>query len=230
MVQLIAAALTFLALHRLVSGSSLRVTLTRHLGEALYLRLFAVASLGVLLWLGFAFTSVRSRPENVDLWSVPPIAHWLQLGLQLVAFLLILPGVMTPNPGTVRQQEAVNRSDIVQGMLRITRHPFLWGMAIFAAGHLLVRSDVASWIMFGTVLIVALSGTVSIDAKRRRQLGERWLRFSSQTSNIPFAAILGGRQKVSLAEIGWRRLLAAVTVWAALLVAHPFLFGASVFP
>ena len=229
MVNLIAAAFAFLILHRVVSGTSLRDTLTRRFGESLYLRVFAVVSLGALLWLSFAFAEIRSRPENVDFWIVSPIPIRLQLGIQLVAVLFILLGLVAANPGTVNQQDVVNRSDIAQGILRVTRHPFLWGMAIFAGGHLLARSDVASWIMFGTLLVVALSGTVSIDAKRRRQLGERWLTFSNQTSNIPFVAILRGRQSLGLIEIGWGRPLVAVSVWSALLFAHPFLFGTAAF-
>jgi uncharacterized membrane protein len=125
--NLIAAALAFLFLHRAISGSKLRDTAARRLGETLYLRLFAAASVGILLWLGFAFAGARNRPENIELWPSPPFAHWLQPGIQLVASLFIASGLATPNPGTVRQQESVSRPDIVQGMLRITRHPFLWG-------------------------------------------------------------------------------------------------------
>ena len=230
MANLIAAALAFLFLHRAISGSKLRDTAARRLGETLYLRLFAAASVGILLWLGFAFAAARNRPENIELWTSPPFAHWLQPGIQLVAFLFIASGLATPNPGTVRQQESVSRPDIVQGMLRITRHPFLWGVAIFAAGHLSVRSDVASWTLFETILIVAVSGTASIDAKRRRLLGERWLGFANQTSNIPFAAILGRRQRLNLEEIGWRPVLAAVAAWGACVFAHPYLFGGPAFP
>src|SRR5262249_26787963 len=151
----------------------------------LYLRLFAIASAAGLFWLGFAF--MRAQPGDVGLWMVPRPALWLQPAIQLIAFAFVACGLVTPNPGTVGQQQSVNRLDIGRGMLRITRHPFLWGVAIFAAGHLSVRSNVASWILFGTLLVIAVSGTMSIDAKRRRQLGDRWLDFSNQTSNIPFA-------------------------------------------
>jgi uncharacterized membrane protein len=35
---------------------------------------------------------------------------------------------------------------------------------------------------------LALLGPLSIDAKRKRKMGERWLAFAAQTSNVPFAA------------------------------------------
>ena len=110
-------------------------------------------------------------------------------------------------------------------MLRITRHPFLWGVALFSAGHLMVRHDAASWVLFGTLIFVALAGTISIDAKRCRSHGTQWERFRSDTSNVPFAAILTGRQRLRLSEIGAVRLLAAIAVWAAMIWAHPFLTG-----
>ena len=110
-------------------------------------------------------------------------------------------------------------------MLRITRHPFLWGVAVWALGHLLVNGERASLILFGSMFLLAVSGTASIDAKRRRALGSKWDAFAAQTSNIPFAAIVAGRQKLSLAEVGWWRILVAIVLWLALAWAHPLLFG-----
>jgi len=78
---------------------------------------------------------------------------------------------------------------VVRAMLRVTRHPFLWGVAIWAVGHLLVNGDRASIVLFGGMLILAVSGTSSIDAKRRRKLGDKWDAYAAQTSNVPFAAI-----------------------------------------
>jgi uncharacterized membrane protein len=115
-------------------------------------------------------------------------------------------------------------------MLRITRHPFLWGVAIWAGGHLLVNGDAASIVLFGAMLILALFGTASIDAKRRRALGAKWDAFAAQTSNIPFAAIAQGRQSLKPGEIGWWRIVLAVGVWAALAWAHPYLFGVRALP
>ena len=154
----------------------------------------------------------------------------VQIGLQLLAMLLIVPGLTTPNPTSVRQEGALDRPDVVKGMLRITRHPFLWGVAIWAVGHLLVKGDAASILLFGTMLALALFGTASIDAKRRRALGSKWDAFAAQTSNIPFAAIAAGRQRLNVGEIGWWRIVLAVAIWAALLWGHPYLFGVRALP
>jgi uncharacterized membrane protein len=230
MTNLVAAAAVFLALHLLVSGTRVRDALTVTIGQGPYMGLFSLASVGVLVWLGMAYASARLAPANEAYWSLTPLTRDVQIGLQLLAMLLIVPGLTTPNPTSVRQEATLDRPDVVKGMLRITRHPFLWGVAIWALGHLLVRGDAASILLFGSLLALALFGTASIDAKRRRALGAKWDAFAAQTSNIPFAAIAQGRQRLDLLEIGAWRLILAVAVWAVLLWAHPHLFGLRALP
>jgi len=230
MLSLIAAASFFLAIHLLVSGTRVRDALTGKIGLGPYMGLFSVSSLAGIAWLGVAFAQARHAPANVAYWDLTPATRWVQIALQLVAVLLIVPGLTTPNPTSVRQEGALDRPDIVRGMLRITRHPFLWGVAIWAGGHLLVNGDLASIVLFSAMLILALLGTASIDAKRRRALGAKWEGFAAQTSNVPFAAIAQGRQTLSLSEIGWWRIVLAVGVWAALAWAHPYLFGVRALP
>jgi uncharacterized membrane protein len=144
--------------------------------------------------------------------------------------LLIVPGLATPNPTSVRQEGALDRPDLVKGMLRITRHPFLWGVAIWAAGHLLVNGDRPGIVLFGSMLVLAIFGTTSIDGKRKRALGEKWNAFAVQTSNVPFAAILAGRQSLKLGEIGWWRIALALAIDVALLFGHPYAFGVRALP
>jgi uncharacterized membrane protein len=230
MMSLAAAAAFFLAIHLLVSGTRVRDALTGRIGQGPYMGLFSLASVAGLAWLGFAFAAARSAPANATYWSLTPATRDVQIALQLLAMLLIVPGLTTPNPTSVRQEATLDRPDVVKGMLRITRHPFLWGVAIWALGHLLVRGDNASILLFGALLALALFGTASIDAKRRRALGSKWDAFAAKTSNLPFAAIAAGRQRLALGEIGWWRLALGVIVWAVLLWAHPFLFGVRALP
>jgi len=229
MTNLIAATTVFLLIHFVVSGTRMRDTLAARLGDGAYLGLFSLASVVVLIWLGFAFTGAREA-DGAALWGMTRGTQMAQLVLQLVAVLFILPGLTTANPTSVQQEGALERPDVIKGMLRITRHPFLWGVAIWAAGHLLVNGEPASLILFGAMLVLAVFGTASIDAKRRRALGATWDSFAAQTSNIPFAAIAAGRQKLSLGEIGWWRVALAVAVWAMLTWAHPYLFGVGALP
>jgi uncharacterized membrane protein len=134
------------------------------------------------------------------------------------------------NPTTVRQEATAQKAGAVRGVLRITRHPFLWGVAIWAAFHVAANGDEASVVFFGTFLVLALLGTLSIDAKRRRKLRGGWTDFASKTSNVPFGAILSARTSFSAKEyFDWRFLLALI-LFIALLFAHAALFGVSAFP
>ncbi|MDO9337273.1 MAG: NnrU family protein [Caulobacter sp.] len=226
MPMLLAAAAVFVLIHLAISGTRLRGVLVGVVGEPAYMGLFSLASLGVIVWLGMAYGAARGT--GPVLWTVPDAARWLQAGLQFIALLFVVVGLLTPNPTSVKQEGAVDRP--VTGMLRITRHPFLWGVTIWAAGHLLLNGDAPSLVLFGSMAVLGVFGTLSIDAKRRAALGAPYEAFMAKTANIPFAAIVQGRQPLRILELGWWRLLAAVAVWAALLWGHGMIFGVSALP
>ena len=230
MASLLFAAAFFVLLHLVVSGTRVRDALTGAIGQGPYMGAFSLASVAGLAWLGFAFAAARTASWNLAYWQVTPATRWIQLALMLLSLLLVVPGLTTPNPTSVAQEGALDRPDVVKGMLRITRHPFLWGVAIWAAGHLLVNGDRAGVVLFGALLVLAVFGTISIDGKRRRALGDKWDTFAAETSNVPFGAILAGRQTLNIGEIGWWRILLAVAIYAALLVGHPYAFGVRALP
>ena len=148
----------------------------------------------------------------------------------LLAFLIGVPGLMMPNPTAVGQSSGVTKEENVRGVLRVTRHPFLWGVAIWAAYHLAANGDLASVILFGAFLVLAIFGTFSIDAKRQRKLGAQWATFARQTSNLPFGAILGARNTLKLGEYFDWRFLVALLVFVVVLFAHARVIGVSPFP
>lgn len=57
--------------------------------------------------------------------------------------------------------------------------------------------------------------------------GAAWQRFADVTSNVPFAAILAGRNRLGLAlrEIGLLRPAVAIVFYAAFFVLHGRFFG-----
>ncbi len=223
MTSLIAAAAFFVLLHLLVSGTALRGVIVRIVGEGAFMGLFSLASVAGLVWLGMAYGEARGSGDLY--WDLGPGAKHGALALVLLGFLLLVPGILTPNPTGVKQEGALDKPDPARGMLRVTRHPFLWGVAIWALAHLLANGDAPSVILFGALLALALSGGASIDAKRGKALGAKYAAFVARTSNVPFAAILAGKQKLSLGEIGWWRLLLAVVIYVAVLGGHSVLFG-----
>ena len=75
------------------------------------------------------------------------------------------------------------------------------------------------------VVQMAFAGTVNIDRRRHRAGGEAWRRLESETSNIPFLAVIQGRTEIHWSEIGWVRPLGGVFLYAAVLFWHPVVFG-----
>lgn len=226
MTMLIVAMTVFLALHLLVAGTSARDVITRTIGEGPYMGLFSLASIGGLAWLIVAFGAARSSPENHAFWTVTPATRHPVIALVAIAFLLAVPGLLTNSPTRVRGDNVVDSPNAATGMTRISRHPFLWGVAVWAIAHLITNARSADFVLFGGLLILSVAGTYSIDAKRLRALGARYEAFKAQTSNIPFAAILQSRQSLKIGEIWWR-LLIAIVVWALVLWGHPKMFGAN---
>jgi uncharacterized membrane protein len=115
-------------------------------------------------------------------------------------------------------------------VLRITRHPMMWAFALWAAVHLIGNGELAAAVFFGTFLVTAAAGMPSIDHKFALRDPLRWQRFAAETSILPGGAILAGRNRLIWEEIGWLLPLAAVLLWAGLLIGHRHLFGVAPLP
>jgi uncharacterized membrane protein len=230
MTMLIAAALVFVALHLFVSGTRLRDTITGAIGEQPYLGLFSVASLAAIVWLAIGYNHAQASTDP-QLYDLGPGIRHLGIPVVAIAFFLGVQGLLAANPTRVQVgQPSATPADAIHGVVRITRHPFLWSVVIWSAFHLAANGDEASVIFFGSFFVLALFGTAFIDAKRRRKMGAAWEAFASRTSNIPFAAVLSGRNTLGFSEdFGWRFLVAMV-LFLAVLFTHYHLFGVSPFP
>lgn len=224
MTELVVAAAFFVGIHVFISGTALRDRFVARLGERGFLGFFSVLSIVALGWLVWSY----GRAPYVELWTPAAALRPLVLLLVLAAFLLVVIGLTTPSPTVVGGEAQLAREEPAAGILRVTRHPFLWGVATWAFAHLLANGDAASLTLFGSLLALALIGPPSIDRKRARRLGERWERFAARTSNVPFAAIIAGRSSLDVAAIGWWRIALALVLYAAFLLLHRPLFGVAV--
>ncbi|TMH37186.1 MAG: NnrU protein [Betaproteobacteria bacterium] len=220
MEMLALATIVFLVTHS-VSSTPLRSGLVALLGENAYLGLYTLVSLLTLGWMIWAY--VEAPYER--LWVGDEFKAWA-VALMPVSLVLIASGALTRNPSAVRQESALRTMGEPRGILRVTRHPILWGIALWAAVHLISRGDTASLIFFGGFLLLAASGTVLQDRRKDRMIGVDWQRFAVTTSNFPFAAIIQGRNQFRFDEIGWGKVLAGLALYFVLAFLHPYLFGA----
>lgn len=223
MAELTLAALFLPLSHFGIASTPLRSWLVGRVGQGPYLVLFSVVSAGAFWWLVYAY---RTAGVNV-LWVAPGPVRWLAVAMIFAGIVLAVVGVVTPNPTTVGADALFDRPDVVTGVLRVTRNPFLWGVGIWAFGHVLVGGDVASILLFASVGSLGLLGAPLLDARKARQHAQRWRAFSEETSSVPFLAIARGRQRFAPGEIGLWRIAAGVGAFAALLFLHRRLFGVS---
>lgn len=226
MASLVAAGLFLLVTHFGISSTPLRAALVERVGEKPYLGLYSLITALAFWWLGSAYTGA----PTTMLWAPASWQAWVPLLVVPVALLLLVAGFSTPNPTAVGQTGRLEQPDAVRGILRVTRNPFLWGVGLWALAHLVPNGDTAALVLFGTLAVLSLLGSVLIDAKLARRLGPVWDRYAAETSNVPFAAILSGRQRFVWREIGWVRLAVALVLYAALLHAHKWVFGVSPLP
>lgn len=210
------ASAVFLASHLGLSSAAMRGRLVRRIGEKGFQGLYTLIA---LLTLGAMIAAYIQASHHIYLWPPGPGVRHLPLLVMPLALLLIVGGVMTPNPSAVGMENQLDQPEPARGVLRITRHPMMWGIVLWAAVHILANGDLASLLFFGGLLLTALLGSLHLD---RRMAADQ--RFTAVTSYAPFAAMLGGRQTVRWAEL--RRPAAwGLGVLIALLLLHPYLFG-----
>jgi uncharacterized membrane protein len=217
---LVLATAVFIATH-FVPSTPLRPGLVAMLGDKGYLGLYSLVSLVAIGWMIWAYTGA---PHD-RLWVGDEFKVWA-LVLMPFSLISVVAGGMTRNPGAVRQEDALATMGEPRGILRVTRHPIQWGIALWALLHLVARGDTASLVFFGGFALLSILGTALIDARKNRTLGASWQRFASVTSNFPFAAIVQGRNQFRFEEIGWKKVLIGVGAYFVILFLHPFLFGA----
>jgi uncharacterized membrane protein len=212
---LLAATAAFLLTH-FVSSTPLRGALVRSMGEWPYRGLYSLVAFVTLGWMIWAY----GQAPHAQLWTG---VRLLPVIVMPFAFVLIACGYFR-NPTMVGADKLLKSDDPARGMIRITRHPIMWGIMLWSAAHVIARGDLKSLIFFGAFFLLAGIGTLAMDA--RKKSNPDWPRFAAVTSHVPFVAIVQGRNRLAWREIGWVRPVIGLVLFAAFFAVHPWLFGA----
>lgn len=221
---LVAGLLIFVVGHFVLSAGPVRRPLVRALGEGKFQLAYSlVAALGLyLLVVGLG------EAPYVELWPPMPWTTQVPLAVMPLCVLLWVFGFSTPSPTAAGQSGRAN--DPPRGIIAITRHPALWGFALWGLAHLPPNGDLATVAFFGGFVALAFGGMWHIDRRRAARLGARWQGFAEQTSVLPFAALIGGRARLSFGRGDLLRLVIAAVVFIGLLHTHHLLFGVPAVP
>jgi uncharacterized membrane protein len=191
----------FVAVHVVPMVPGWRAALVGRLGEGGYKAGFAgLAFLGLI----GAIVAYRFTP-HVPLWLSPPPLRIVTTVLMLAAVLLFAGAQGVP------------------WFKRIVRHPMLWGIGLLGLAHLLVNGEVAGVILFGGLAVFGFAWQGLTD-RRDAELDPAGFAETRRTTSFwPFAKWNARSDPVTL-----RPLVIGAIVYIALILLHPWLFGAPV--
>ena len=191
----------FVAVHIVPMVPTWRKALIGRLGEGPYKAAYSLLALAGLIG---AIVAYRFTP-HVPLWSSPE-------GLRAVTAILMLAAVLL---------FAGARG--VPWFKRIVRHPMLWGTGLLGIAHLLVNGELAGMILFGGLALFGFAWQPLTDRRDAEVDPAAWQETRRTTSIWPFA-----RWHARSDPVMFRPLIIGVIAYVALVLLHPWLFGAPV--
>jgi uncharacterized membrane protein len=215
----------FAATHLVLSSATIRPRLIARLG---YDGFRGVYSLSVLAWfVALLWVFARHKHSGPLLWTtIGPAgaAELLNRVLMGLALAILVAGLLPAHAAPSSMGAADPERAEARGLLRITRHPFNAAVGLFGIAHLLVNGHLGDVLFFAGFPLFGWIGSHHQDARLSRDRAS-YAALVRQTSYVPFAAILWGRQRLALGELPWVGLMAGIAVAVALRHWHGVLFG-----
>lgn len=215
MSMLMAACLAFVGSHFILSHP-LRAPMVRAMGEKAFLSLYsliAFVTLGAIIWawLRIPASPPAYVPGPVG-WSIASAIMWLAS--------VLLIGSLRGNPALPAPGAAAAAAQQPRGVYAITRHPMLWGFALWALVHMALWPTRENHVLTAAILLLALGGAWAQDRKKLQLMGSGWRDWQSRTSTVPFAALLSGRLPWGAAVPSLFALVGGTAFWLVMCWAH----------
>jgi uncharacterized membrane protein len=203
------ASLAFVGTHFALSHP-LRAPLIGRLGEKGFAGLYSLIALLTFGWMIWAYPDASAEAPR-PLWDA---GRWGFVVATLLMWLgsVLFVGSLRRNPAFPRPGKPIERIDEPNGVYSITRHPMMWGFALWAVVHAIVNPTRASLILSASIAFLALVGAVMQDAKKAQLLGNVWRDWQAKTSFIPYGRGLKSADGFALAV--------GTIVWLAASWAH----------
>jgi len=200
-INLIAANIAFVGSHFAMSHP-LRAPMVKALGAGGFQGAYTLVSFATLAWVYFAFVAAppADLPGSGDIgWIIATALTWPAM--------VLLAGSFVGNPALPTPlAEAQTRAE-PKGALRVTRHPMMWGIGLWAVSHMVLFWSTRTMVTALAMGILALVGAKFQDAKKETLMGESWAEWESKTSYWP----RWGR----LFSVGAVPLVAGTALWLA---------------
>lgn len=216
--------LAFAGSHYLLSGRAWRPRLVAALGDRGFQGLYSFVVLATFVPLVWVYA--RNKHAGPLLWTTlgpPDLARALAWTFNVAAFALLLCALV-PSSAAPSSLGAADPRPRVHGILRVTRHPLLVAFACWGIAHLFVNGSLADVVFFGGFPLWVWIGARHQDARLARDR-PGYAAFMAETSLVPFAAVLRGRQRLVARELPWVTLAVGVVLALGVRHWHGTLFG-----
>jgi uncharacterized membrane protein len=225
MSALVMALALFVGTHFLMSHP-LRAPMVAAMGNTAFQAVYSLVSLGTFAWIIFAF---RDAPATPPYWQVGD-GIWAVASAVLLIGSILFVGSFVGNPALPQPGAADLANAPARGVFAITRHPMMWGFALWGFVHILVAPYLASILLCGAMIVLALGGSWGQDHKKQRLMGDSWKDWESRTSFIPFGHQFSGRSGWGSAWPGSRIVLAGTVLWLIASYGHAWfgIYGAGI--
>jgi uncharacterized membrane protein len=198
-INLIAANTAFVGTHFAMSHP-LRAPMVKALGAGGFQAAYSVVSFATLGWVYFAFIAAPGAdlPTSGEAgWIIATVLTWPAMVL-LAGSLIGNPALPTP----MAEQQALAEP---RGVFRVTRHPMMWGIGLWAISHLVLFWSTRTMVTALAMGVLALVGARLQDAKKEALMGAAWAQWESKTSYWP--------RWGQLASVGAVPLAAGTALW-----------------
>jgi uncharacterized membrane protein len=178
-ITLIAANAAFVGTHFAMSHP-LRAPMVKGLGAGGFQIAYSLVSLATLGWVYLAFTAAppADLPGSGEAgWALATLITWPAM--------VLLAGSFAGNPALPTPMAEQQARAEPKGVFRVTRHPMMWAIGLWAASHLVLLWSTRTMVTALAIGILALVGARLQDAKKATLMGEAWGAWSSRTSYWP---------------------------------------------
>lgn len=179
LIALTVANIAFVGSHFAMSHQ-LRPAMVRVLGETLFQLVYSLVSLVTFAGIYFAFIAA----PKADLPGTGEIGWAIATVLSLPAMIL-LAGSFIGNPALPTPMAKAQARAVPSGVFTITRHPMMWGFALWAASHIVLHWSWRTTITASAMAVLALVGARLQDGKKRELMGADWATWEAGTSFWP---------------------------------------------
>ena len=178
--EFLLALSVFLLSHIIPVRPPVRPWLIERLGKCAYFTAYSLLSLAILGWLIVS----AARTPYVEVIPPLPALRWVPLLVMPIVCLLAVAGMAIRNPFSFGGLGQAPFDPERPGILRLSRHPILLALLLWALAHLLANGSLAHVVLFGLFAGFAGLGMALIDRRKAREMGAGLDRLAKNTARL----------------------------------------------